>query len=110
MLTAHSSRLRRLALDVSGWVEKGQRKCKTKASTDVFAIQGILLSLSFGGSGNGGMGRHHDIEGFREFFNLKCVFTRTRGAQDMILAFHPPYAARGEVIAEAAYKHALGLA
>ena len=35
---------------------------------------------------------------------------RGKGNQDMISAFAPPYAALGEPLAEAAYKHAMGLA
>ena len=79
------------------------------AAINTAAIQGAIPSLAFGGSGNSGMGRHHGIEGFREFSNPKGVFTRTKGNKDMISAFYPPYATRGEPIAEAAYKHALGL-
>jgi coniferyl-aldehyde dehydrogenase len=56
------------------------------------------------------MGRHHGIEGFREFSNPRGVFTRGKDNQDMIGAFAPPYAAKGEPLAEAAYKHAMGLA
>jgi len=37
-----------------------------------------------------GMGRHHGIEGFREFSNQRGVFVRgTEG--DMINAFYAPY-------------------
>lgn len=74
------------------------------------AMQGALPSLGFGGSGDSGMGRHHGIEGFREFSNPRGVFTRGKDNQDLISAFAPPYAAKGELLAEAAYKHAMGLA
>lgn len=80
------------------------------AAINCAAIQGALPSLGFGGSGNSGMGRHHGIEGFREFSNPRGVFTRGKGNQDMIKAFAPPYAAMGEPLAEAAYKHAMGMA
>jgi hypothetical protein len=36
--------------------------------------------------------------------------TREKGNQDMISAFAPPYAVLREPLAEAAYKHAMGLA
>jgi coniferyl-aldehyde dehydrogenase len=80
------------------------------AAINCAAMQGALPSLGFGGSGNSGMGRHHGIEGFREFSNPRGVFTRGKGNQDLISAFAPPYAAKGEPFAEAAYKHAMGLA
>jgi coniferyl-aldehyde dehydrogenase len=54
------------------------------------AMQGALHTLGFGGIGNSGMGRHHGIEGFREFSNPRGVFVRGEG--DVIAAFHPPYA------------------
>lgn len=38
------------------------------------ALQGAQENLGFGGSGKSGMGRHHGIEGFREFSNPRgCV-------------------------------------
>ena len=77
------------------------------ASINSCAMQGALPSLGFGGSGNSGMGRHHGIEGYREFSNPRGVFTRAKDMKDMIAAFAPPYAALGEPMAEAAYKHAL---
>jgi coniferyl-aldehyde dehydrogenase len=54
------------------------------------AIQGALPSLGFGGVGTSGMGRHHGIEGFREFSNLRGVFVRGED-EDMIGALTPPY-------------------
>jgi coniferyl-aldehyde dehydrogenase len=80
------------------------------AAINCAAMQGALPSLGFGGSGNSGMGRHHGIEGFREFSNPKGVFTRAEKNEDLINAFIPPYAAMGEPLAEAAYKQAMGLA
>jgi len=52
------------------------------------ALQAALPSLGFGGSGMSGMGRHHGIEGFREFSNQRGVFVRGEG--DMIAAFYEP--------------------
>ena len=80
------------------------------AAINVAALQGALPALPFGGSGNSGMGRHHGVEGFREFSNPRGVFIRPAANVDMIRAFTPPYAAVGEPLAEAAYKQALGLA
>ncbi|TKA76939.1 hypothetical protein B0A49_02727 [Cryomyces minteri] len=80
------------------------------AAINCAAMQGALPSLGFGGSGNSGMGRHHGIEGFREFSNPRGVFVRQKGNKDMVAAFMPPYAAVGEPLAEAAYKQAMGLA
>ena len=39
------------------------------AAVNTCAIQSALPSMGFGGSGMSGMGRHHGIEGFREFSN-----------------------------------------
>jgi coniferyl-aldehyde dehydrogenase len=80
------------------------------AAINCAAMQGALPSLGFGGSGNSGMGRHHGIEGFREFSNPRGVFTRATKNEDLINAFAPPFAAMGEPLAEAAYKQAMGLA
>jgi coniferyl-aldehyde dehydrogenase len=59
------------------------------ASVNACALQGALPSLGFGGSGTSGMGRHHGIEGFREFSNQRGVVAR--GTGDMIDAFYAPY-------------------
>lgn len=80
------------------------------AAINCAAMQGALPSLGFGGSGNSGMGRHHGVEGFREFSNPRGVFTRGKTGQDMIKAFAPPYKVFGEPLAEAAYKQAMGMA
>lgn len=80
------------------------------AAINCSALQAALPSLGFGGSGTSGMGRHHGIEGFREFSNPRGVFTRPAGNQDMIGALLPPYAALGDHVAEAAYKLAMGVA
>ena len=60
------------------------------ACVNTCAVQGALPSLGFGGSGMSGMGRHHGIEGFREFSNQRGVVIRGEG--DMIAAFYSPYA------------------
>ena len=76
------------------------------AAINVGAMQGALPSLPFGGSGMSGMGRHHGVEGFREFSNPRGVFTRPGGNVDAIKAFMPPYA-MGEQVAEGAYAAAM---
>lgn len=59
------------------------------AAVNACAIQGALPSLAFGGVGMSGMGRHHGIEGFREFSNQRGVVVR--GTGDMIDCFYAPY-------------------
>ena len=59
------------------------------ACVNCAAVHGALPSLPFGGIGQSGSGRHHGIEGFREFSNLRAVFVRGEG--DLIEAFAPPY-------------------
>jgi coniferyl-aldehyde dehydrogenase len=65
------------------------------------AVHGALPSLPFGGSGQSGSGRHHGIEGFREFSNLRGVFVRGEG--DLIEAFAPPYGQVAQAMADAAF-------
>ncbi|QBM76581.1 aldehyde dehydrogenase family protein [Sphingomonas sp. AAP5] len=60
------------------------------AAVNTCAIQSALPSMGFGGSGMSGMGRHHGIEGFREFSNPRGVVVR--GAGDLIDVFYAPYA------------------
>ena len=60
------------------------------ACVNTCAVQGALPSLGFGGSGMSGMGRHHGVDGFREFSNRRGVVIRGEG--DMISAFYSPYA------------------
>jgi coniferyl-aldehyde dehydrogenase len=59
------------------------------ACVNVCAVQGALPSLGFGGVGQSGTGRHHGIEGFREFSNPRGVVVR--GTGDLADAFLPPY-------------------
>lgn len=79
------------------------------AAINCAAMQGALPSLPFGGSGNSGMGRHHGVEGFREFSNPRGVFVRERANKDFIKAFMPPFSELGTPLAEQAYKQAMGL-
>ena len=46
------------------------------------------------------MGRHHGIEGFREFSNLRGIFVRGEG--DLIEAFAPPYGPTAQAVVGAA--------
>ncbi len=66
------------------------------AAVNTCAMQGALPSLGFGGVGMSGMGRHHGIEGFREFSNPRGVFVR--GTGDVIDAFYPPYAKAAAIV------------
>lgn len=59
------------------------------AAVNTCAIQSALPSMGFGGSGLSGMGRHHGVEGFREFSNPRGIVTRGEG--DSIDAFYAPY-------------------
>jgi coniferyl-aldehyde dehydrogenase len=74
------------------------------ACVNTAAAHGALPSLPFGGIGQSGSGRHHGVEGFREFSNLRGVFVRGEG--DMIEAFAPPYGATAEAVVRAAFEQA----
>ncbi|MFZ0043334.1 MAG: aldehyde dehydrogenase family protein, partial [Solirubrobacteraceae bacterium] len=65
------------------------------------AVHGALPSLPFGGIGQSGSGRHHGIEGFREFSNLRAVFVRGEG--DLIEAFAPPYGPAAQAVVDSAF-------
>src|SRR5580704_3096111 len=67
------------------------------ASVNACAIQGALPSLAFGGVGMSGMGRHHGVEGFREFSNQRGVVVR--GTGDHFDAFFAPYAKAAAIVA-----------
>jgi coniferyl-aldehyde dehydrogenase len=71
------------------------------ACVNCAAVHGALASLPFGGIGQSGSGRHHGIEGFREFSNLRGVFIRGEG--DLIEAFAPPYGAAAQAVVDAAF-------
>ncbi|GAA1721084.1 coniferyl aldehyde dehydrogenase [Fodinicola feengrottensis] len=64
------------------------------------ALQGALPSLGFGGIGQSGSGRHHGIEGFREFSNPRGVVRR--GENDLVEALLPPYGPLAEAVVTAA--------
>ncbi|OBX19783.1 aldehyde dehydrogenase [Erythrobacter sp. QSSC1-22B] len=70
------------------------------AAVNTCALQGGLPSLAFGGSGNSGMGRHHGIEGFREFSNPRGIVVRG-DEPDHIDAFYAPYSKAEAMVAAA---------
>jgi coniferyl-aldehyde dehydrogenase len=72
------------------------------ACVNAAAVHGALPSLPFGGIGQSGSGRHHGIEGFREFSNPRGVFVRGEG--DLFEAFAPPYGAVAEAVVGAAFE------
>jgi coniferyl-aldehyde dehydrogenase len=71
------------------------------ACVNAAAVHGALPSLPFGGVGQSGAGRHHGIEGFREFSNLRGVFVRGEG--DLLEAFAPPYGPTAQAVVDAAF-------
>jgi len=71
------------------------------ACVNTCAIQGALPSLGFGGVGNSGTGRHHGIEGFREFSNPRGVVVR--GKNDLVDVLFPPYGQLAEAVVGAAF-------
>lgn len=78
------------------------------ACVNLSVLHGALAPLPFGGSGNSGMGRHHGVEGFREFSNPRGVFVRGK-SEDVVDAFNPPYRTL-EAIVEAGYAQIDGAA
>ncbi len=74
------------------------------ACVNAAAVHGALPSLPFGGIGQSGTGRHHGIEGFREFSNPRGVFVRGEG--DLIEAFAPPYGEVAKAVVDAAFDQA----
>ena len=76
------------------------------ACVNCAAVHGALPSLPFGGIGQSGSGRHHGLEGFREFSNMRAVFVRGEG--DLIEAFAPPYGPAAQAVADAAFAAAAG--
>jgi coniferyl-aldehyde dehydrogenase len=71
------------------------------ACVNCAAVHGALPSLPFGGIGQSGSGRHHGVEGFREFSNLRGVFVRGEG--DLLEAFAPPYGPTAQAVVDAAF-------
>jgi len=70
--------------------------CSGGATVNACAVQGAVPSLAFGGTGMSGMGRHHGIEGFREFSNPRGVVVR--GTGDIIGAFYAPHSKAAAVV------------
>jgi coniferyl-aldehyde dehydrogenase len=68
------------------------------ACVNLSLLHGAIAPLPFGGIGNSGMGRHHGIEGFREFSNPRGVFIRGEGGA--IDAFNPPYRTLDSIVAQ----------
>lgn len=66
------------------------------AAVNTCAVQSALPSLAFGGVGMSGIGRHHGVEGFREFSNQRGIVVR--GTGDLIDAFYPPYSKAAAVV------------
>lgn len=71
------------------------------ACVNVCAVQGALPALGFGGIGHSGSGRHHGIEGFREFSNPRGVVVR--GTGDLADAFLPPYGPIAQAIVDSVF-------
>ena len=66
------------------------------AAVNTCAMQAALPSLGFGGVGMSGMGRHHGLDGFREFSNQRGVVVR--GTGDNIDAFYAPYSKAAAIV------------
>ena len=71
------------------------------ACVNVCALQGALPALGFGGVGHSGTGRHHGVDGFREFSNPRGVVVR--GTGDLADAFLPPYGPLAQAVVEGAF-------
>jgi coniferyl-aldehyde dehydrogenase len=71
------------------------------ACVNACAVQGALPSLGFGGVGHSGNGRHHGIDGFREFSNPRGVVVR--GTGDLTDAFLPPYGPVAQAIVDSVF-------
>jgi coniferyl-aldehyde dehydrogenase len=59
------------------------------ACVNTCAVQGAVPALGFGGVGHSGHGRHHGVDGFREFSNPRGIVRR--GQDDLIDVMFPPY-------------------
>jgi coniferyl-aldehyde dehydrogenase len=92
------------AKDDTDAAEVLRRTTSGGACVNSAAVHGALPSLPFGGIGQSGSGRHHGIEGFREFSNLRGVFVRGEG--DLIEAFAPPYGPTAQAVVDAAFASA----
>ncbi|GAC1323867.1 MAG: hypothetical protein NVSMB13_04400 [Mycobacteriales bacterium] len=69
------------------------------ACVNTCAAHAALPSMGFGGTGQSGSGRHHGLEGFREFSNPRGVFVR--GKNDLTDAFFPPYGPTAQAVVDA---------
>ena len=74
------------------------------ACINICAVQGALPTLGFGGIGQSGSGRHHGIEGFREFSNPRGVVIR--GTGDLADALLPPYGPVAQAIVDSVFASA----
>jgi len=74
------------------------------ACVNTCAIQGVLPSLGFGGSGASGFGRHRGVEGFREFSIARATVIRGHG--DLIEAFFPPYSGLAQQVVSTVFGEA----
>ena len=68
------------------------------AAVNAAAIQAGLKDLGFGGIGMSGMGRHHGLDGFREFSNQRGIVVRGEGPH--FDAFVSPARNAAELIGE----------
>jgi coniferyl-aldehyde dehydrogenase len=64
-------------------------------------FQAALGSMGFGGIGESGNGRHHGVEGFREFSNPRGILVR--GENDLIDEMNPPYGEVATAIVDGAF-------
>ena len=76
--------------DDTALISKVQRETFSGGfGVNVCAAQGAVPEMGFGGIGRSGSGRHHGIDGFREFSNPRGMFVMGRGAS--FDTFIPPY-------------------
>jgi coniferyl-aldehyde dehydrogenase len=78
-----------------------QRTTSGGACVNSAAVHAALPALPIGGVGQSGTGRHHGVEGFREFSNPRAVFVR--GEHDLLEAFSPPYGSAAQTVVETAF-------
>ena len=76
-----------------------------RASTSV-RCRALCHRSASAGSGQSGSGRHHGIEGFREFSNPRGVVVR--GTGDLADAFLPPYGPVAQAIVDSVFEAAAG--
>ena len=76
------------------------------ACVNTCAVQGAVPGMGFGGIGRSGTGRHHGIEGFREFTNPRGIVRR--GSGDLFEVMHPPYGELLDAVVASALSAATG--